>query len=55
MATRSDLNDVRPGGLGVHIIKSVFDKVQYDTSPPEGTVLRMRKEFNEDGSWKEVC
>lgn len=38
-----DLDDVRPGGLGVHIIKSVFDDVQYDTSQEEGTVLKMWK------------
>ncbi|MFH1742848.1 MAG: ATP-binding protein, partial [bacterium] len=25
-----DLDDIRPGGLGVHIIRSVFDLVEYD-------------------------
>ncbi len=49
-----DLDEIRPGGLGVHIIKSVFDDVQYDTSPPEGTVLRMKKTFEGNGSWKEL-
>lgn len=38
-----DLNEIRPGGLGVHIIKSVFEDVIYDTSNEKGTNLLMRK------------
>lgn len=38
-----DLEDVRPGGLGVHIIRSVMDEVEY-TCPVEGGMqLRMLK------------
>jgi len=37
------LADVRPGGLGVHFIRSIMDIVEYDLSPPEGTELRMVK------------
>lgn len=38
-----DLAEVRPGGLGVHIIRSVMDEVEY-TCPPEGGMqLRMIK------------
>ena len=34
---------VRPGGLGVLLIHSVMDKVQYKTSLKSGTVLRLTK------------
>ena len=38
-----DLDDVRPGGLGLHIIRRTMDQVDFDLSPPEGTELRMVK------------
>ncbi len=38
-----DLDDLRPGGLGVHIIRSVMDKVQYRKRPGGGMLLRMVK------------
>lgn len=38
-----DLADLRPGGLGVHIIRSVMDKVQYRRRRGGGMVLRMVK------------
>jgi len=38
-----DLDDVRPGGLGVHIITSIMDDVKYIPSPGGGTRLRMTK------------
>lgn len=34
---------LRPGGLGVMLIHSVMDKVQYKTSQKSGTVLRLTK------------
>ena len=37
------LDDLRPGGLGTHIINSVMDKVDYDLSPEEGTILTLLK------------
>jgi phosphoserine phosphatase RsbU/P len=37
-----DLRDVRPGGLGVHIIREVFDVVEY-MPLEEGTRLRLEK------------
>ena len=37
------LQDVRPGGLGTHFMRSVMDSVTYDLSPDRGTVLRMSK------------
>ncbi len=38
-----DLADIRPGGLGVHIIRSVMDKVQYRRRIGGGMLLRMVK------------
>lgn len=38
-----DLAEIRPGGLGTHIMNAVFDKVQYDTSGHNGTVLTLVK------------
>ena len=35
-----DLKEVRPGGLGVHIIRSVMDRVIY--TPAEGGGMRLR-------------
>jgi len=42
-----DLEDVRPGGLGVHIIHQVMDSVEYKNQPGiTGNVLEMRKQLN---------
>ena len=38
-----DLDDVRPGGLGIHFIKSAVDKVEYDNPPEGGMLLRLVK------------
>ncbi len=38
-----ELNDVRPGGLGVHLIKSVMDVVSYDNSLEQGNQLQLIK------------
>lgn len=38
-----ELDDVRPGGLGVHLIKSVMDIVNYDNSLEQGNQLRLVK------------
>ena len=38
-----DLEQVRPGGLGIHFIKSAVDKIEYDTPPGGGMVLKMIK------------
>lgn len=38
-----DLEDVKPGGLGVHMMKSVMDKVEYDCSHETGTEVHMTK------------
>lgn len=37
------LDEVRPGGLGVHFIRSIMDEVQYDVSRKVGTELRLVK------------
>jgi len=38
-----NLDDVRPGGLGVHIIKAVMDEVSYEQRSPAGMRLTMTK------------
>lgn len=38
-----DLDEVRPGGLGVHIIKSVMDEVRYERREAVGMRLTMVK------------
>ena len=41
-----DLNDIRPGGLGVHLINKVMDRVEYMDGPDGiGNLLEMRKEM----------
>ena len=42
-----DLEDIRPGGLGVHIIHQVMDSVEYkNNTDGKGNVLEMRKQLN---------
>jgi len=38
-----DLDDVRPGGIGTHLMRAIMDDVTYDVSSDTGTVLRMSK------------
>ena len=40
-----DLDDVKPGGLGVHIIREVMDKVIYEQRDPVGMRLTLIKEL----------
>ncbi len=43
-----DLDDVRPGGLGVHLIHKVMDSVEYrHQDNGTGNVLEMRKKLQE--------
>lgn len=55
-ATKSDLNsiksrdleDVRPGGLGVHLITELMDEVVYENIEiNSGNVLEMSKQFDD--------
>ena len=42
-----DLDEVRPGGLGVHIIHQVMDSVEYKNQTESvGNVLEMRKQLS---------
>jgi anti-sigma regulatory factor (Ser/Thr protein kinase) len=41
-----ELSDVRPGGVGVHIIRQVFDNVKYEPCR-RGTRLVLEKRFSE--------
>mgnify|MGYP005855065173 CR=1 FL=1 len=38
-----DLHDVRPGGLGVHLINAMMESVEYSHAPGGGVLLVMRK------------
>lgn len=43
---------VRPGGLGVMLIHSTMDRVQYKSSPKFGTVLKLVKHVKSAGGKK---
>lgn len=38
-----NLDSVRPGGLGVHLIQSAMDEVEYYSAEGKGMVLQMKK------------
>lgn len=38
-----ELDEIRPGGLGLHFIRSAVDKVEYDAPPGGGMLLKMTK------------
>ena len=42
-----DLEDVKPGGLGVHIIKEVMDTADYSKRTPVGMRLTMLKHLSD--------
>lgn len=42
-----NLEEVRPGGLGTHIIRAVMDEVEYTSRRPQGMELRLVKLLNE--------
>lgn len=43
------LDQVRPGGLGVHFMKTIMDIVDYKSSPENGNQLTMRKYLSGKG------
>lgn len=45
-----DLDDIRPGGLGVHIIREVMDEAVYEHRSPKGMRLTLVKRLPETGS-----
>ena len=38
-----ELEDIKPGGLGVHIIKEIMDEVTYEQRPNQGMRLTLVK------------
>jgi anti-sigma regulatory factor (Ser/Thr protein kinase) len=44
------LDDVRPGGLGTHFMAQAFDRVDYDTSVEQGTLLTLEKRKRQAGA-----
>ena len=46
-----DLNDIRPGGLGTHIIREIMDETKFMDPPKDGgNHLRMVKEISRQGA-----
>ena len=43
-----DLDEIRPGGLGLHIMRGVMDRIEYDTHHTQGTELRMTRFLSTD-------
>ena len=43
-----DLDDVRPGGLGIHFIRRAFDVAAYDEKKKKGNRLRLVKYLKEE-------
>jgi len=41
-----NLDDIRPGGLGIHFIKRVFDVFQFDETKKKGNRLILIKSMN---------
>jgi len=50
-----NLSDVKPGGLGVHIIRSVMDEVEYSHARGGGMQLRMAKHIGSRASGRGVA
>ncbi len=48
-----DLEDIKPGGLGVHIIRSVMDQCQYSKVADGGMQLRLVKYLTKQQDIKE--
>ena len=44
-----ELSDIKPGGLGVHIIREVMDEVTYERRPESGMRLTMLKKLTAPG------
>lgn len=38
-----EMSDVRPGGLGIHLIREIMDEVEYSPAPGGGMQLRLVK------------
>jgi len=48
-----DLDDIRPGGLGTHLIREVMDSAEFIEPPPGcGNLLRMVKRIERSGMGK---
>ena len=45
-----DLKDIRPGGLGTHILRTVMDEVEYTHRQPVGMSLRLVKMIKPSGA-----
>ena len=50
-----NLDDIRPGGLGVHIIRGIMDRVEYDTRHAHGTELRLTRFLSRETGETDPC
>lgn len=50
-----DLEEIRPGGLGVHIIRQIMDQVVYEKRAASGMRLTMTKRRNGKNSAPGAC
>ncbi|NOZ38376.1 MAG: ATP-binding protein, partial [Gammaproteobacteria bacterium] len=51
MCQPRDLDDVRPGGLGIHIIQSVMDSMQFLEPPADaGNLLELKLNINKQSA-----
>lgn len=50
-----DLDDIRPGGLGVHIMREVMDEVTYERRSDQGMRLTMRKHLRPSDAPQETA
>jgi anti-sigma regulatory factor (Ser/Thr protein kinase) len=51
-----DLDDVRPGGIGVHIMNEVMDKIEYKEGPDGvGNLLELRKKIDTKNNKESKC
>ena len=50
-----DLDEIRPGGLGVHIIRQVMDEVSFEKRDTIGMRLTLVKRRPKDGELQACC
>jgi anti-sigma regulatory factor (Ser/Thr protein kinase) len=55
MIRSRDLDEIRPGGLGVHIIKQIMDEVKYEKRGPVGMRLVMSKRIGTTSPASQGC
>lgn len=47
-----NINNLKEGGLGVFIIKSLMDEVEFIQNKGKGTIIKMTKYIGDESEWK---